>query len=152
VSRLVIRNTSRYPDDEVKRLVRFGLSKIDTRGVCVNVKNSSSARRGSAYSRVPSISNAPPSSKYLITIGVGPPDKFPFEDGAYVKRNGEHVKRRGGRWPEETLRDWREALVNVAAHEGLHIEQLREGLPRSEVRCCHFAVATQRRYRETLSP
>jgi hypothetical protein len=144
----VIQNTSRYPDEEVAELVRFALCEIDTRGVCVNVKNSSGARRGRAYSGVPSISNAPRGSKYLITLGVGAPEKFPFEDGSYVRRNGEVMKRRGGRWPEETLHDWREALVTVAAHEGKHIEQYRAKTSLSEVACHHFAAHVLRRYRE----
>jgi len=147
-SRLVIRNTSRYPDEEVEQLVRFGLSEIDTRGVCVNVKNARGARRGHAYNGVPSISNAPRGSQYLITIGIGPPEKFPFEDGSYVRRNGEIVKRRGGRWPEVTLHDWREALVSVAAHEGKHIEQFRERTRRGELATHHYAAHVLRRYRE----
>jgi hypothetical protein len=146
--RLVIRNTSRYPDEEVSELVRFALSEIDARGVCVNVKNSSATRRGRAYSRIPAISNAPADSRYLITIGIGAPERFPFEDGSYTRRNGEVVKRRGGRWPVETLADWREALVSVAAHEAKHIEQFRTGARRSEVECHHFSAAVLRRYRE----
>jgi hypothetical protein len=146
--RLVIRNTSRYPDEEVSELVRFALSAIDARGVCVNVKNSSATRRGRAYSRIPAISNAPAHSRYLITIGIGAPQRFPFEDGSYTRRNGEVVKRRGGRWPVETLADWREALVSVAAHEAKHIEQFRTGTRRSEVECHHFSAAVLRRYRE----
>ena len=145
---MTFRNTSRYADDEVLRLVRFALSEIDTRGVHVNVKNTTSVRRGRAYNGLPSISNAPPNARYLITIGIGPPEEFPFENGSFVRRNGEWVKRRGGRWPEDTLHDWREALVNVAAHEGKHIEQYREGTGRSEVACHHFASYVLRRYRE----
>ena len=148
MSRLVIRNTSRYPDGDVTELVRFALSEIDARGVCVNVKNSSATRRGRAYSSIPSISNAPAGSRYLITVGIGAPERFPFEDGSYTRRNGELVKRRGGRWPAETLRNWREALVSVAAHEAKHIEQFREGTSRSEVACQHFSAFMLRRYRE----
>ena len=146
--RLVVQNTSRYPDEDVAELVRFALSEIDARGVCVNVKNSSATRRGRAYARIPSISNAPAGSRYLITVGIGAPERFPFEDGSFTRRNGELVKRRGGRWPVETLTDWREALVSVAAHEAKHIEQFRKGSPRSELECHHFSAAVLRRYRE----
>ncbi len=41
----------------------------DTDGVCVNVKNTSGTRRGRAYRSIPRVSSAPPSSKYLITLG-----------------------------------------------------------------------------------
>lgn len=147
---LTIRNTSRYPADEVRQLVRFALQDVDVRGVHVNVKNSSGPRRGRAYDGVPTISNAPPGAEYLVTIGIGGPEHFPYEDGSWTQRNGTPIKRRGGRWPEETLEDWREALVSVAAHEGAHVEQFRNGLPRSEVRCHHFAAQMLRRYRDAL--
>ena len=35
--RLTIRNTSRFPTDEVRELVRFGMRDVDVRGGCVNV-------------------------------------------------------------------------------------------------------------------
>ena len=151
MSGFVIQNTSRYPDEEVAELVQFALDEIDTRRVCVNVKNTGGTRRGRAYPGIPSISNAPRGSKYLITIGIGAPERFPFEDGSYIRRNGEIVKRRGGRWPEVTLYDWREALVSVAAHEGMHIEQFRERSTRSEISCQHFAAHVLRRYRDAAA-
>lgn len=40
----------------------------DTDGVCVNV-NTSGTRRGRAYRSIPRVSSAPPSSKYVITLG-----------------------------------------------------------------------------------
>lgn len=48
------------------------------------------------------------------------------------------------------MRDWREALVLVAAHEAKHIEQYKERKPRSEVACEHFAVYMLGRYRNEL--
>ena len=128
--------------------MRFALSEIDARGICINVKNSSATRRGRAYSRMPSI--------------LEYPVRFPLPDhgghrctrvlsgrgwGSYTRRNGELVKRRGGRWPAETLGDWREALVSVAAHEAKHIEQFRTGTSRRRVQCHHFAASVLRRYR-----
>ncbi len=86
------------------------------------------ARRGEAGPRPhPLDLDRPAGSRYLITVGIGSPERFPFEDGSFTRRNGELVKRRGGRWPVETLTDWREALVSVAAHEAKHIAAVPEG-------------------------
>jgi hypothetical protein len=134
---MVVQNTSRYPTEDVQRLVRFATGDLDMRGVCVNVKNS---RRypygGYAYLGVPEISNAPASSEYLITVRLGTPDRFPFTP----------PRRRGS--PSLQLGCWREALVAVAAHEAWHIQQYRQELPRSEVACERFEAVVIGRFRE----
>lgn len=139
---MVIRNTSQYPTDEVRALVRFAVADLDMRRVCVNVKND---RRGScggmAYDGVPFISNAPPSSEYLVSLRIGSPERFP-EEHVYPGKTDP-------RWPRVTLADWREALVHLAAHEGLHVEQMREGVRTSEVRAERFAGRMLKLYRRT---
>ena len=133
---MVLRNTSRYPDDDVRSLVEFATADVDMRRVCVNVKNSrKSAYAGSAYLGVPEISNAPPDSEYLVTIRLGPPELFPV------------VPDRRKRAPGIEVSSWQEALVTVAAHEAKHIDQYRRGLPRSEVACERFDAAVLGRYR-----
>jgi hypothetical protein len=135
-----VRNTSRYPTDEIDRLVRFGTSEIDMRRVCVNVKNSwRYGCGGSAYEGVPEISNAPPKSEYLVTIRLGPPEMFPTTLPS---------KKRS---PSRVIMCWREAVVAMAAHEAKHIEQYRLGLPRSEVECECFEAAMLDRYRLSLN-
>lgn len=85
-------NTSRYPTEEVSRLVEFGMRGIRTARLAVHVKNTSSGIAGMAYERVPYIS---PASKLktvarLVTLRVGPPDTFPrdnvreFPDGPWT--------------------------------------------------------------------
>jgi hypothetical protein len=134
---MVVQNTSRYPTDEVERLVRFATGDLDMRRVCVNVKNSHRyAYGGYAYLGVPEISNAPTSSEYLVTLRLGAPDRFPFTP----------PRRRGS--PPLQLGCWREALVAVAAHEAWHIQQYRQELPRSEVACERFEAVVLERFRE----
>lgn len=142
-------NTSRYPTSEVVALVRLALTDLDTTGVHVNVKNSRiGPRGGTAYSYVPSISNAPKGSDYLITVGLGPESMFPMLGDHYV---GKRPISKGGQWPEFDLRDWRDALVLVAAHEGKHIEQYRENLRRSEIACEHHAAWVLSRYQQATT-
>lgn len=77
-----IKNTSHYPDSEVRELVTFAMKGVDTRRVMVRVKNSRSAYRGMAYHGVPYESPAyrMKSVDNLITIGIGAPDKFPVDN------------------------------------------------------------------------
>jgi len=131
-----IRNTSRYPREEVVRLVRLATSEIDMRRVCVNVKNSRRyACGGYAYDGVPEISNAPAKTEYLVTIRLGPPKMFPT------------VLPHKKRSPARAVACWREAVVAMAAHEAKHVEQYRLGRPRSEVECECFEAAVLARYR-----
>ena len=123
----------------MRALVELATARMDMRRVCVNVKNARGyACAGSAYDGVPAISNAPPSSDYLVTIRLGPPEAFP---AALVHRR---------RSPRIEVASWREGLVAVAAHEAKHIEQYRRGDPRSEVACECFAADILQRYRAAL--
>lgn len=137
---LVTRNTSRFPTDEVKRLVKYAVSDVDMRRVCINVKGSTGGHWGGyAYQVVPRMSNAPPSSRYLITIRIAPDVSYPYA-WQYKKRSELQV-----------FENWQELLVSCAAHEAKHIEQFKEGLKLSELRCESFAVHVLKRYRESLA-
>ncbi len=127
-----IRNRSQYPTDEVRLLVKWACAPIDMRGVCINVKGSSAAFAGMAYDYIPSVSNAPASCDRLVTLRIGSEDKFPLAESRYPGASD--------RFPSYDIRDWREALVFVAAHEAAHIEQYREGTSRSEKRAEMFAL------------
>lgn len=50
------------------------------------------------------------------------------------------------------VRDWREGLVAVAAHEARHIWQFQHDKPRSEVDAERFAAKALARYREAVQP
>lgn len=77
-----IKNTSIYPDDEVRELVTFAMKGIGTTGVMVKVKNTSGTYRGMAYHGIPSMSPAARMSSVdrLITIGIGAAERFPTDN------------------------------------------------------------------------
>lgn len=83
-----IRNTSQYPDEEVKRLVEFGFHGVADAGVVVNVKNSKRGYRGRAYHGIPSespVANLRTACR-LVTIGIGEPSQFPMNNMDTVRR------------------------------------------------------------------
>ena len=145
-----IRNTSRYPDDEVRRLVRFATRDVDMRDVCVNVKNGELA--GGAYNGVPEISNAPSAARYLITLRVGKGgERWPLGPINYHFRPPDQTGPRN-RFPFFVCNDWREWLVKLAAHEAMHIEQFRSGATCSEISCERFALEVLEQFRATDRP
>jgi hypothetical protein len=159
-----IRNTSKYPTPIVRDLVHFSAEHAtDVRAIQINIKNSLHAFRGRAYSGIPSIARAHRHARYLITIGIGSPEKFPTDNlfsrgywrplkpgetppdrpaDQFCMRNGTlHVwtirtTPYGGKHaPFITYADWREGLIGVAAHEFTHINQFRYQKPHTEHEC-----------------
>jgi hypothetical protein len=140
-----IRNTSRYPDDEVCELVEFATRDVDMKKVCVNVKNGDLG--GGAYNGVPEISNAPRTAKYLVTLRVGRGDEsWPLGPINYHFKTAEETGPRN-RFPFFVFEDWREWLVKLAAHEAKHIEQFRQGIKCSEIGCERFALSVLEEFR-----
>ena len=171
-----LRNTSRYPATEVRRLVDFAMQGVETARVAVNVRNcNTAALAGRAYAGVPQCSpwHGAGLVDYLVTLRVGAPDLFPCDNlitrARWVRlkpgepfdaRNTRRRMRRGPasceRWLERRIleqhpyggkrapliqmRDWREGLVVLAAHEGRHLWQFQANQPRSEVDCERFAA------------
>ena len=76
---MIIRNTSKYPDKRVRELIAFASKGFNDKKICLNVKGSNKSYYGRAYLGVPSISNAPRSTDYLIVVRIGKPDKFPVK-------------------------------------------------------------------------
>ncbi len=145
---MTFKNTSRYPDAEVRRLVEFALRNLDHRGVAVHVKNCGGTFAGRAYSEVPYqsplIHRRKRRVRYLMTVRIGAPEKFPLTT-AYEGRT------KLGRFPLMEYRDWREALVGVTAHEGQHIKQFQLDMPVSEVECERVAKKRIAEYRRELA-
>ena len=74
---------------------------------------------------------------------------YPHPSGDIFERR--HVTREGyggKKSPIIQVRDWRECLVMVAAHEARHIHQFRNKLRASEIDCERFAAAAVERYRK----
>lgn len=95
---------------------------------------------GRAYEEIPERSRAK-GSRYLIVLNVPlDPEQldYPYE-WQYKKRA-----------PVNRYQSWQEELVHLAAHEAKHIEQYREGLPRSEVSCEFYADGVLKQYRASL--
>lgn len=140
-----LKNTSRYPTEEVRRLVEFAMRGVNTARLEVHVKNAhDTAYRGRAYNGVPSVSsaNGKRTVDRLVTIGIGPQEKFPTVDWG---------SRRYKSVPEFHLGDWREALVSTAAHEARHIQQMQRRKPLSEVDCIRFEFKRLTEYREAVA-
>jgi len=139
-----VENLSRYPDSEVFPLVEFATEGVDMRGVHVRVKNSTRRVSGRAYPDVShEIFSVPAGTLYLITVKIGPPKKFPTVEHRYGwKQPGPR-----NQFPMISYADWREALVAVAAHEAMHIEQFKQGRPRSELETSRFEADALERYR-----
>jgi len=141
-----IRNSSRYPDEDVVPCVEFAVRDVDMSRVCVNVKNG--ALGGAAYNGVPDISNAPRSARYLVTLRLGRGrERWPLGPINYhFKAPGETGPR--NRFPFFVCHDWREWLVKLAAHEAKHIEQFRRRATCSELSCEEFALGRLEEFRQ----
>lgn len=136
---MTLYNTSQYPTKEIVRLItEYAVGLKDTEGVHINVKNSSRTFAGRAYPGIPSISNAPRGSKYLVVIRLGGPSRFPWTRTVPYKAKCN---------PTYTLHDWKEALVEIAAHELQHCEQFRHNRKRSEIETETAGVRALGRYR-----
>lgn len=85
---MLLTNTSRYPDDEIRALVAFGMDGIDHSTLAVRVKNSRRAYRGRAYDGIPPLSplRDDPALKRLVTLGIGAPSEFPCTNAVTTAR------------------------------------------------------------------
>lgn len=125
--RLRIVNESSYPGDEVRGLVQYGMQEIDLRGtgITVLVKNTKRRKtRGLVEGKPVAFSGEyqcyrgginlgfvkymAPKDDHFVVIRVGPPECFPSG--------------KAFRWHNEIFLTWQEAVVAVAAHEGMHAQ------------------------------
>lgn len=157
MSRLVASNETGYPDAEVKRLIQFGLADLDlvderypllARVVYTRVSRRQRRPDGTARYGISGSAHYQPMyvdgipgvrAAWLMILRVGRPADFP---------TSWYDRYRLG--PAE-LRDWRDALVAVAAHEGKHIESRQHGIGhsalggrREEERCDRYALTRLR--------
>lgn len=140
---MIIKNTSRYPVKEVRRLVRFalkGLGKYASRRLEVHVKNSKRAFAGSFYPAIPLCSSATFDRSFLIVARIGSEDKFPCECVYPSRKRCEKYRR--------DLRTWREALVSVIGHEYEHLRQWLKDKRFREDHAERRAYKTLKKFRE----
>lgn len=134
-----VKNTSVYPTTEIKRLLSF-VKGFRRREVEVHIKNCHSTYtpyRGHIYwyaNRQPYLNCTKP---FLITIGIGSPDRFP-----YTVKNEELFYA-----PSYTLQNWQECLIAVFAHEINHLQRYLKGRSISEVKAEKHALKTLLKFR-----
>ncbi len=135
-----IKNTSRYPTAEVERLVRFAAKGIGKSRVEIHVKNSRRVFAGRAWHIIGNnrIVNVAKYVDDLVVVRIGPPAKFPIEF-SYPRLKTV---------PRYTIRDWKEAIVSVTAHELYHIKQRRACRRASEVKAERWALKRLEAYRK----
>ncbi len=141
-------NTSRYPLDEIKALVKIARGEKQHGHVAMNVKNCSNVFAGRAYSSVPSISTrsryhhrgSAHSRRYLVVVRIGAPERFPYTHQYPGMSTASRYE----------LHTWQEAFVALASHELMHCVQFRTNSPCSEIEAERAAVWALERYRATL--
>lgn len=158
--RLKIINESRYPTEEVEPLVRFGLQEIDLKGEKLLVVVSDT--RKCAFRGWANRARLFDGSEHVYKLGrrfkadyinhllLGSPEQFPIRP---FERNG----------TKHDFQTWQEALVALAAHEGMHAQHYydsayekpegrrRVGVERIEPKCEAFEAYMLRQYRSTLT-
>jgi hypothetical protein len=122
---------------DVRVLVRTAFEGIDASGVEVRVeraRRSGESFTGRAYDGRPARPRSDPATRYLVRLRV---------PGTLRNRGYPRSYRYPGRRtaPLITVRDWRERLVALAAHEACHVRQFREGRRRSELEAERWALS-----------
>lgn len=113
--RILIHNESDYPTDEVRSIVRRALVDLDVREVRIRVRNrrNDSPRSSGHYREYWYPSRGEDRPQILVTLprpGIQPHEYRPYE-------------RARGDCPTFPIEDWREKLLAIAAHEGMHHRQ-----------------------------
>lgn len=121
-------NLSQYDTQEVRELVETATKGIKLRKVKVTVTNTKHTYAGRAW-------DSWPYRRMLIRIGS--PDQFPITCKYPRKKTA----------PTYEMRDWREGIVAVAAHEARHIYQYKFNKRRSEIDAERWAVKKLEEYR-----
>ncbi len=139
-----IKNTSRYPTKLVDSLVLFAADNFDTTGIEVHVKNSKQVFAGRAWhdignNRIIKVSDG---INDLIIVRIGSPDKFPIIF-SYPKLKTA---------PTYTIKNWKESIITVTAHEMYHIYQIREKKRLSEVQAEIWSLNKLIKYRRSYFP
>lgn len=127
---IIIKNTSRYPDNAVRWLIHFAaryvrsefermgfLERFDRSGFYVEFKNKSRATySGRYFNQLVTAQGAYPflacETFRRMLVKIGAPEKFPMHSWDSRFKD----------MPEGDLNDWQEATVAIAAHEFCHVK------------------------------
>jgi len=136
--RVVVEDEIRADPDELRALIVASFEGVDPEGVEVRLEWAGGGRHrrqtytGRAYPQVPPRWRRP-GVRYLVRLDL----PSVFRNRGYPLT----YRYRGLRTaPWITVRDWRERLVALAAHEAYHTHQFRHEMRRSEVQAERWAV------------
>lgn len=138
---MIIRNTSRIPNSELRRLMSFvnGFPKKD---VELRVRNSSNFWSSAhIYTEANKYSRHNTKKRFLIFVRLGE-TTFPFL---------QHYRGRGNRFPTYELRDINELFLAFYAHECQHMKNWIKRGRYGELRPERVALRTLNRYREKIN-
>src|SRR5690242_14068927 len=113
---MFVRNSSRYPTDEVEQLVAHGAWGIDTDDIEIHVRNSKGSFSGTAYFAKPRRLRLQSQTRWLVVARIGEPRRFPIHRHRYPGLKTA---------PRYDILDWREAVILIVAHEVRHVQQFR---------------------------
>jgi hypothetical protein len=141
--KLIIKNSSKYPSDQVENLVKFALKNVPhSEELEVHVKNSKYAFYGRIFASAEDCTCGCNGQRFLIVVRIGKTRHFP-----YLSVYPDH--KRCQKYAV-LLNDWKEALVKVTAHEGMHLRQWIDKKPMWEHQAEKHAVMILSKYRDTL--
>lgn len=139
--RNIIRNRSPHPDAEVGALIRRTLRDLEVTGLCITVRGTKKRHCSGSYRPIWFPGRGEDREQIFISLS----NIWPSTYNPYNRKDGVE--------PFE-LRDWREGLVAIAAHEAMHHRQtLRHdyGARRRgkyvERECDYAALRAVQRYR-----
>jgi len=140
---MIIKNSSKYPSNEVEDLVKFALRNVPhSAELEVHVKNSKHAFYGRIFASAEDCTCGCNSQRFLIVVRIGNKKLFPYLS---VYPNHKRCQKYA-----VLLNDWKEALVKVTAHEGMHLRQWIEKRPMWEHQAERHATIVLARYRDTF--
>ena len=134
--RIVVDQEIRANPEELGALIVASFQGVDRDGVEVRLewaRGRRSTYTGRAYPEMPRRWRAHPGVRYLVRLDLP----------AVLRNRGYPLtyRYRGLRTaPWITVRDWRERIVALAAHEAYHTHQFRHAMRRSEVQAERWAV------------
>ena len=134
--RIAVSPAMKADHEALRALVVEAFDGVDASGVEVHLRVPAPRRPtfvGRAYPQLPSRPRTHADTRYLVRLDLP----------SLVRNRGYPMtyRYRGlSTAPWITVRDWRERLMALAAHEAYHIHQFREGLRRSEVQAERWAL------------
>ena len=140
---MIIKNGSKYPSDEVEDLVKFALRNVPhSEELEVHIRNSKHAFYGRIFASAEDCTCGCNSQRFLIVVRIGNKKLFP-----YLSVYPDH--KRCQKYAV-LLNDWKEALVKVTAHEGMHLRQWIEKKPMWEHQAERHATMILAKYRDSV--